>query len=305
METRGGGVDQERMDHTMNTLSNSKITLEVQSQGAELCSLRDTAGIEYLWQADPAIWNRHAPILFPIVGRLENDQYIHQGKPYSLPQHGFARNRNFTLLEHTDRTLVYQILPTEETLSSYPFQFELQILYRLLEEGVEVEYGVHNHGDEMMPFSIGAHPGLNLPLDEGDRIEDCFLELEKEETLYSRQISANNLLSAESILAVDHSNRIPLSSTLFDHDALIFMDLPFDRLTLGSHKNDRRVSVEFPNFPQLGIWSIPGAPYVCIEPWFGYLDPEKPYGEFCNKPDIIHLKAHDTFRCTHRILIDS
>lgn len=288
----------------MNTLSNAHLKLRATPEGAELCSIQTCDGTEHLWQADPEIWGRHAPVLFPIVGRLKDDQYAHEGKTYSLPQHGFARDMTFSLLEETANTLTYQLLPTEETRAAYPFDFELRVIYRLLPRGVAVVYEVLNHGSTVMPFSIGAHPGINLPLDEGDRIEDCFFQLETKETLRAQQLSENGFLAEHSLCAVDHSDRIPLTGHLFDRDALIFMEFDFESITLCSDKNNRRITVEFPEFQQLAFWSKPGAPYVCVEPWFGYTDPEQPYGEISNKPGILQLEAGDIFRCEHRIIVE-
>jgi len=284
----------------MNTLSNEFVTLGAKPEGAELCSIQTADGTEHIWQADPAIWSRHAPLLFPIIGKLKNDQYTHNGKTYTLPQHGFARDMTFALMEQTNDTLVYQLLPTDETKAVYPFDFELRVIYRLQNNRVDVGYEVRNHGQDAMPFSIGAHPGFNLP----DRLEECFLTLEKEETLTARLLGDDGLLSSEEIRITELSDCIPITKTLFDRDALILLDVDFEKLTIASRKSDTRITVEFSGFPQLGIWAKPGAPYICIEPWFGYADPQEPYGEISNKPGIQILPPGEIFRYTHRITIE-
>jgi len=285
----------------MKSIANEFLTVSVKEQGAELCSIKDAAGTEYMWQADPAFWARHAPVLFPIVGKLLNGRYELNGKTYELPPHGFARDMKFSLVEQSESSLVFQLLPTAETRKSYPFEFALNIIYRLNVNSLEISYEVRNNGAEVMPFSIGAHPAFNLH----GPVEKCFLEFEKEETLNTTLLSGKGLLTEETAPVLADTNILPLSKTLFDRDALILLDFKSEKITLGSHKSTRRLTVEFPGFPQLGIWAKPGAPFVCIEPWYGYADPEQPYGDIMNKPGIMHLAAGDTFTCTHRVAVEA
>ncbi|NOU36522.1 MAG: aldose 1-epimerase family protein [Kiritimatiellaceae bacterium] len=283
----------------MRSIANKFLTIGVKEKGAELCSIRDSGGTEYMWQADPAFWARHAPVLFPVVGRLLNGRYELNGKTFELPPHGFARDMEFSLVEQSEHSLVFQLLPTAETRARYPFEFALNIIYRLNVNSLEISYEVRNNGVERMPFSIGAHPAFNLhgPVDE------CFLELEKAETLNTHLVSSHGLIRSETAPVLENSSIIQLTETLFDQDALVFMDMKSEKITLGAKHHSRRLTVEFPGFPQLGIWSKPGAPFVCIEPWYGYADPEQPYGDIMKKPGIQYLGAGETFVCTHRISI--
>lgn len=284
----------------MPSISNEYLHIRVKEQGAELCSIKGAGSTEYLWQADSAVWARHAPVLFPIVGKLRAGCYALNGKTYELLQHGFARDMDFLLIEQSVTSLVYQLLPTAETRKRYPFEFTLNIIYRLNGNCLSIEYAVSNTGSSVMPFSIGAHPGFNLP----GPIDDCFLEFEKEETLTARLLGDKGLLSDEAVPILENSNILPLSKTLFDRDALILLDFKSDGISLCSRNSSRRLTVEFPDFPQLGIWAKPGAPFVCIEPWYGYTDPEQPYGDIMNKPGVLRLAAGDTFTCTHRITVE-
>ncbi|HNX52833.1 MAG TPA: aldose 1-epimerase family protein [Pontiellaceae bacterium] len=283
----------------MHSITNGILNVYVKSHGAELCSLKDSGGNELLWQADPAVWNRHAPVLFPIVGKLLDGRYTLNGKTCELPPHGFARDMDFALIERRSSDLVYQLLPTAETRKSYPFEFDFRIAYHLTGQTLGIRYTVKNGSKETMPFSVGAHPAFMLP----GPIDECFLDFEKNETLYARLLSSKGLLSNETVPVLKDSNRLPLSKTLFDRDALIFLDTASDRITLGAKNSSRRLTVEFPGFPQLGIWAKPGAPFVCIEPWYGHADPEQPYGDIMNKPGIRQLPAGGTFTCEHRILV--
>jgi galactose mutarotase-like enzyme len=289
------------MEKTMTTLSNRFLTLEINNRGAELCSLCSSDGTETIWQADPTVWNRHAPVLFPLVGKLRDNRYALNGKVYELPQHGFARDMDFALIEQSATALTYQLLPTEETRACYPFEFSLNITYRLTGSDLSIEYAVRNNGPTAMPFSIGAHPGFTLP----GPIDECFLEFEKTETLCARLLGPDGLISDKTAPVLENTKILPLGETLFDRDALIFMDAKTKKITLGSKNSSRRLTVEFAGFPQLGIWSKPGAPFVCIEPWFGCADTGEPYGEISNKPGIILLEAGEAFCCTHRIIIES
>ena len=285
----------------MRSIANQFITVSVKEQGAELCSIKDAVGAEYMWQADSAFWARHAPVLFPIVGKLLNGRYELNGKTFELPPHGFARDMEFSLVQQSESCLVFQLLPTAETRKCYPFEFALTIAYRLNGNGLSIEYAVRNTGSSVMPFSIGAHPAFNLH----GPVEECFLEFEKAETLTTSLLSSKGLLTEETAPVLAETNILPLSKTLFDRDALILLDFKSDKITLGSHKSSRRLTVEFPGFPQLGIWAKPGAPFVCIEPWYGYADPEQPYGDIMNKPGIQQLAAGDTFTCTHRVVVEA
>lgn len=285
----------------MNSISNDLLTIGVKTKGAELCSLKDANGTEYLWQADPSVWARHAPVLFPIVGKLRDNRYELNGKTQELSPHGFARDMDFSLLEQTADSLTCRLVPDAETRKHYPFEFTLDIIYRLNGNSLEIGYEVQNNGAVIMPFSIGAHPAFNLP----GPIEDCFLEFNKTETLNFLLLNSKGLLTEKTAPVSGKLNILPLSKTLFDRDALILLDFKSDKISLRSRTSPRGLTVEFPGFPQLGIWAKPGAPFVCIEPWYGYADPEQPYGDILRKPGILLLAAGKSFACTHRISIEA
>jgi len=256
-----------------------------------------------MWQANPDIWGRHSPLLFPVVGKLANDHYSFWGNTYKLGAHGFARKMEFKLIQETEDSLSYQLLPSEETRIGYPFDFALCVTYRLQDNTLEVRFEVRNNGKALMPFSIGAHPGLATNWCAGDKIEDYFLEFEQKETADAYFLDADHLLSAVPERVLSNEKELPLRTDIFDRDALIFLNLKSEKLTLCSHKSDTRVTVEFPGFPHLGIWAKPGAPYVCIEPWFGYDDPANHNGDILSKPGIIQLKPGSIFSTAYRIVV--
>jgi galactose mutarotase-like enzyme len=285
----------------MISISNGQLSVGVKPKGAELCSIRSADGTEYIWQAAPAFWNRHAPILFPMVGKLRDGRYTLDGKPYELSPHGFARDLEFAVIEQSAQSMVFQLLPTAATRAAYPFEFSLTITYRLSGNRLSIEYTVRNTGSSLMPFSIGTHPAFNLH----GPLEECSLEFGQPETVKSYLVNTQGLVSKETGAALTNSTTLPLSQTIFDRDVLIFLDAKSDQITLKAKNSPHRLTMDFPGFPQLGIWSKPGAPFVCIEPWYGYSDPETPYGELWNKPGLLKLEAGKTFACTHGITVDA
>ena len=287
------------------SITNAFLTATVRESGAELCSLRGADGMEYMWGADPAIWGRHAPILFPVVGKLAEDRYVFEGEQYAMGQHGFARDMPFELVEEGADSLAYRLLPSPETRERYPFDFALFVRYRLEGNALKVGYEVLNEGAGTMPFSIGGHPAFALAWGEGDRVEDYFLEFEREESADTHTLDDDKLLSDVTRPVLRGERALPLRRDMFDHDALIFLDLQSERVSLCSPKHDRRLTVAFPGFPYLGIWAKPGAPYVCIEPWHGHVDPAGGDGLLVNKPGIMTLAPGERFECAHDIIVEA
>lgn len=286
------------------SIANSSLKATISDHGAELCSLRGADGMEYMWQADPEIWGRHAPILFPVVGKLAGDRYAFEGESYEMGQHGFARDLVFEPVEETPDSLTYRLLPSPATRKKYPFEFALMVRYRLEANALAVEYEVRNNGQGVMPFSIGAHPAFALNWGEGDRVEDYFLEFAAVETADTHTLDDDKLLSEVTRPVLTNERVLPLRRDMFDRDALIFMGLKSESVSLCSGNHSRRVTVSYPGFPHLGIWAKPAAPYVCIEPWYGHVDPADGDGLLVNKPGIITLAPEEAFECTHRIFIE-
>jgi galactose mutarotase-like enzyme len=287
----------------MTTLENEFIKVQSKAEGAELTSLvlkKDQT--EYLWQADPKVWARHAPVLFPIVGKLHDNKYAIGEREYQLPQHGFARDRVFELLESSASHVLYRLTDDEKSKQIYPYSFELAIEYRIRGTALEVRYKVTNLDKEEMYFSIGAHPGFNCPLLPHEKMEDYFLEFEKKETLKKMVLKDGLISHTESFLT--HESIIPLSKELFKDDAIIVSSFASSSLALKCRSSNKSITVDFPGFPYLGIWSKPeGAPFVCIEPWFGVTDVKDDKREFDKKKGICPLSPLDTFECRYIITI--
>ncbi len=279
------------------SLSNDVISAQINTLGAELCSLKNTENKDFIWEGDPAYWGKHSPVLFPIVGTLKNNTYTHNNKEYILTRHGFARDMEFELVDQTANTATFSIQSNSTTLASYPFQFELQIQYTLFHSTLEIAYKVINKDNSAIPFSIGAHPAFALP----GNFENYSLEFEKVEPL-EYTLLENDLVSTQTETIATNSNFVPLTHKLFERDALIFKKLESKSLTI-IEKEIPRLKVHFEDFPNLGIWTKVGAPFLCIEPWFGYSDTTESNGNLFEKEGIIVLKSTDTFQTNFSIEI--
>lgn len=289
----------------MYTLASATCRATFAAAGAELTSLVAVAtGLEYLWPADPAVWARHAPVLFPIVGRLPQDAYLHQGQTYKLGQHGFARDRAFAVRRHSEAELVFQLRDDEATRAMYPFAFELTISYTLRGSVLTVGWQVRNpSSDAELLFSIGAHPAFRCPLLPGEKFEDYFFAFDHPVTL-SRHLLEGGLLTGETASLLEKEQELPLSYPLFAEDALVFKHYDFTRLALRSRRSPHFVQLQFDGFPYLGLWTKgPGAGFVCVEPWQGIASPVGAPAELSDKEGILTLAAGQVFEAAYSIAI--
>ncbi len=279
-----------------NKIENDQFAVQVNDKGAELSSIRRKAdGLEYMWQGDPAIWSGRAPILFPIVGRLMEDTYTYQGRQYTLPKHGFAKKKTFTLLQADATSLLYALCSDDDTMKMYPFPFELRVEYRLTGNTLAVNQQVINQGKGEMYFSLGAHPAFAC--DMGDTIV-----LNQRETLSTGRIDEQAILSdSTAVPLLDNEDTLTITEDLFAQDALVLTGLRSTAATLHSARPSRTVTVSFGHVPVLGIWAKPGAPYVCIEPWYGVNDYYEQYGDITKKREIVRLDAGETFAFPYTI----
>jgi galactose mutarotase-like enzyme len=275
------------MNNDNHTLRSDGVAATILAQGAELCSLKDPHGLELLWQAGPE-WRRHAPLLYPIVGKLKNDELRHRGKTYPMTQHGFARDHRFEWIEREPDRCTLVLTDNAETRSRYPFAFRLAVTYALQQSDLDVTLEITNTGEEILPASIGAHPAFNWPLLSGLEKEAYALTFSNEEPAPVRRLKDGLLRSAPEPTPI-HGKTLALSERLFDDDAVIL-----DRLASTSvrYAADRGPSIEmsWEGFPELGVWSKPGgAPFVCIEPWHGTASPVDFDGEFADRPGLMHI----------------
>jgi galactose mutarotase-like enzyme len=265
------------------TVGSGALSARIDPQGAQLSSLQDAVGNELLWQGDPAVWAGRAPILFPIVGMLAGGSYLHVGKRYSLPRHGFARGRRFALVGADASSVVFRLVADEATFAVYPFVFELDVAFAVSDATLTVTATVRNVGDEALYGSLGFHPGFRWPLPYAQPRAAHFLEFDADERALVRRIDSDGLLLAQPRSMPQINRRLPLNDALFRDDVLIF-EAPHSRsLSYGAERGPRIV-VGYPDATWLGVWSKPGAEFVCIEPWQGVTDPVGYAGELRNKP---------------------
>lgn len=285
------------------TISNGIRAASIASLGAELKSLKDANNDdEYLWQGNAEVWQGSAPILFPIVGRLKNGEYQYQGKTYQLNKHGFARTGEFSVVSQQKDAVTFSLASNQETKQSYPFDFLLLVKFTLDKTGLSVSYTVQNTGADMMYFTLGSHPALSLPL-ENSRLEDYFVEFEQPETLDCYFLE-NNLLCDQPIKAyLNNQNTINISANLFKNDALIFKKIKSKKVSLKHRISGTRITMETGGAPYFGLWSKPGAAFICFEPWFSHDDPTDTNGELTTKPGILQLDPDQLFETEYRLQI--
>lgn len=281
-------------------LQNDHYQVSVKEAGAELTSFRSLRdNLEYIWQADPAVWPRHAPVLFPVVGKLPQGQYRYQGQSYVLPQHGFARDENFSLVNKTGHKLTFALNSSDKTLALFPFPFRLEIAYSLEENSLQTAYRVFNTGTGDLFFSIGAHPAYNCPLLPEESFEDYYLEFEKEETL-NRYLLSEGLQNGQTAPVPVADRKLPLRYDLFDQDALVLKDMASEQISLKTDRHGHGLTFEFRGYPYFGIWTKgPGARFICLEPWHGIASRVGDSGELARKEGIISLAAGSDFSCSY------
>lgn len=288
----------------MEILKNEHLTIEVSSLGAELQSIRDAEGHEYLWQADERYWPRHSPILFPIVCGLWEDKYRTEGQEFAMGRHGFARDTEFKLLKKSATKLTYAMESNEETLKAYPYKFILSVTYRLENNRIHVVWHVHNTDDKEIHFQIGGHPAFNLPdVKEGEPMRGvmCFDNMGRVERIYG---NVGGCVRPERFDTGSVDGVWTFTEETFRDDAVIIDRSQLRQVCLLDKTAHPVVTVDF-QAPAVGIWSPYGknAPFVCIEPWYGLHDWIEYQGEFKEKYLMNHLQPGASFMSEYVITI--
>lgn len=278
------------------TISNAQLSATINTIGAELISLVKN-NKNYIWQVDETFWNKTSPVLFPIVGRLKDDSYNYDGETYELPRHGFARNMEFSFDKRSEHQVIFELNETEETKQNYPFDFKLLMAYTLMDNELVIEYFVRNQSDEVLPFSIGAHPAFAIK----GNFEDYSLQFNKEDIFETNHLE-NESFNEKTTLVETENNAISLNYVLFEKDALVFKHLHSNEVVL-KHQNQNVLKVNYDNFPYLGIWTKKNAPFLCIEPWCGLADNQNHNGNLEDKEGINLLPAGEDFLRAIRIEI--
>jgi galactose mutarotase-like enzyme len=271
------------------TITNGAFTARINPLGAELWSLTDPQGREYMTDADPAFWTGHAPLLFPIVGALRNGTYRLDGRDYALPKHGFARTSRFTAIETLPNYVRFRLVDSEATRAVYPFAFAIDAEFGLAGATLAMRVTVHNTGERPLPFSFGFHPAFAWPLPDGGAKAGHRVVFARDEPAPVRRIDpASGTLRKEPEATPVTGRELVPDARLFEADALIWDRLASRSLTFAGETGPS-LAIDFPDCPNLGLWQKPGAPFLAIEPWQGFNDPEGFAGELCDKPGIVIL----------------
>lgn len=275
-------------------LQNDYLSVQVTSLGAELQSIKSTkTNTEYLWQGNPEFWGGRATVIFPFCGRLFEEKYTYQGKVYQMGLHGLLRKREYELKEQTEDKISFVYKSNEETKISYPFDFEFTVTYTLTKNSVRTEFNVNNLSDTVLPFSVGGHPGFNVPFVDGENFEDYYVEFSNKTEFDYILFTENKLCSGNTAKIKTDNGKIWLRHDLFDNDA-IFMEDVKNQATLKSIKNNRSVKVTYDDMTHIGLWHTPfaKAPFVCIEPWHGSPGIDNKMEDFnTTKKDMIQLES--------------
>jgi galactose mutarotase-like enzyme len=271
------------------TIGNGRLTATVAAKGAELQSLVPAGGADVMWSGDPAMWGWHAPNLFPIVGGLAGDILLHDGKSYPIKQHGFLRHSVLDVVRSDAEACAFRLTDGEETRAQYPFAFQLVIAYRVAADRLECEWTLHNPATTPLYASVGLHPAFRRPLGNAPRDAHVVL-FDKPETAPIRRLAGRQIDPEPKPTPVE-GRVLHIRDELFDADAIIFDRLASRKLTYGA-PGGPAVELDFPDFPDLGIWAKPGrTPFLCLEPWQGMASPLGFAGEFSKKPGVVTLAA--------------
>ena len=281
-----------------HAIAAARIAARIAADGAELQSLRDGTGREFLWQALPA-WPRHAPVLFPIVGQLAGDTLRHRGTVTTMGRHGFARERRFTWLERTPRACRLVLADDDWTRARYPFAFRFEVAYTAEADALTTTYTIANTGPEPLPASMGAHPAFRWPLAEGIAKDSHVLEFSAPEPAPVRRLDAG-LLRPGALPSPIAGRTLRLTESLFADDALI-LDRPASNSVRFFAPGAPGIELSWHGFSELGLWMKPGADFLCIEPWAGYASPVGFDGEFAEKPGLLLIPPGEQRAATHRI----
>lgn len=285
-------------------ISNDKITVQVDSMGAELKSLKDVAtGTEYMWNGDPQYWKRTSPVLFPLVGGLKGGVYRLDGKEYPMGQHGFARDMEFQLKSQVAHEIWFVLESGEETLSKYPYPFVLELGYELDGRTVIVKWRVRNPAEEQMYFSIGGHPAFLCPIEEGTKQTDYRIRFDIKEQVLSSGLD-NGLVNGEKKVYKLQDGELPVTEHLFDGDALVIEQEQAHAVSLVKPDGTVYLTVDF-DAPLFGIWSPPkkNAPFICIEPWYGRCDRAEGAPDWTERDWMQSLAAGEVFEAAYSVSV--
>lgn len=281
------------------TLSNNELKIGIRTLGAELCSLIDREdGTEHMWQADERFWPRHAPILFPTIGESKNGQVVIDSTAYPMGRHGFARHQPFTVIEQKAGAVTLELTETDASRQHFPFSFRFRVIYELVGNSLQQRFTVVNTDTSSFHFQLGGHPAFAVPFGGHGAFDDYEVVFDHDLTLRRHLLNDDGLYTGETRSFINNTDRFSLFYDLFNEDALVFRNIPAKRVAIVHQEGGKRLQMDFEDFPNFGIWSVPGADYVCLEPWIGAADNYDFKGEMGDKSHAVRLKPTQQFNAT-------
>lgn len=283
-------------------ISNGMLTAAINPLGAELSSLTDADGRELMTDADPRFWTGRAPLLFPVVGMTASGAIKVDGVSYPIAKHGFARRSVFSVIETSATRAVFALTDDQATRASYPFAFRLEVAFELRDATLGIEVTVVNPADAPLPASFGFHPAFAWPLPYGQDRAAHRITFEKDEPGALKVIAADGTIAATDRPSPLDGRVLHLADDLFANDALVWAPVESQSVRYGVD-GAPQLRIAFPDTPKLGIWTKPGAAYVCVEPWHGIADPEGFDGEYRDKPGVFEVAPHGEQRITMSVTL--
>jgi len=284
-------------------ISNDKLSVKISEGGAELQSVQSN-GIEYLWQADPAFWAKHSPVLFPFIGELKDGKYIFEDTEYKMPRHGFARDKVFSTEQTSDASAIFTLNSDKETVDIYPFRFIFKIEYRLEGSGLFCTYTVENRDNKTMYFSVGGHPAFKVPIMDTLEYTDYTLKFDGDDVL-EKYVLHNGLTGDDRETITLNNKELQLHPSLFYADAIVLKHISSRQVALKTDKDSHGLRFAFDGFPFFGIWAAKDAPFVCLEPWCGIADNIHHDYQLIHKEGINELAAGESWKRTWSLEIFS
>lgn len=281
----------------LKRIFSSGLNVDIDTRGAELINIKSKVNnCDYLWDGKEEVWGKHAPVLFPVVGKLKNFSYKYEDKDYVLMQHGFAKDLEFKITSEKENEICMLLESNDITMEYYPFKFALLARYTARDTKLEVEYVVTNLNNKPMPFSLGVHPGFRCPLEPGLGIEDYYLEFNEKEDFVRIPLNGG-LGTNERVKLCEPDTELWINKEMFSGDAIVLENPNSTQITLASTMDSKKVKITFPKVPYLGLWSKPlKEGFVCIEPWFGMSDFEDTNFNIMEKPGIQTLLPYQVFQ---------
>lgn len=287
----------------MINISNEHLDVTINPMGAELQScFNKTESVELIWQAHPKHWGKHAPVLFPAVGKLWNNKLKIKGTEYTMQKHGFAREMQFEVRNITSNYAQLYLKSNKETKLKFPFDFEFNITFHVLGKELKITYSIKNLSKTTMPFCIGAHPAFNVPAFGNDAFNTHYIKFTHQEKARRILLTEEGFLTGKTQPNWLDGDRIELNDELFKNDAIILDQLKSNELAL-LNSNGKGIGFKSHNFSSLAFWKPLGAPFLCLEPWNGMADIEGFDDEYRKKSGSIKVKSFDEFSCTHSMFL--